>query len=257
MVELPDHASTSQARPDPGASSQHRHEQAHLRSCIVPENKWCSGFRWVLAVRAAQIHEAFCVFDLGSHRGARHDCLRNSCARDLGILSIVIVVIIMEKEIRFFCWLFLFHLRLMEECDVEVLVAPSFRCDAFPPLRKHAEPMRRFAVLRRRSSTTSSRHTDSAKNCMACFRGCWIEMCCRKSSRVLAGLVPFIAWRPPAMVVLVVVTTVEIVPMKRTPSILLRRRIHRVPNLRVMPRCAASVEDGLHQHGRTSPAEWE
>ena len=92
-------------RPDPGASSHHRiigTMQAHLRSCTVPENNWCSGSRWVLAVRAAQIHEAFCVFDLGSHRGARYDCLRNNCARDLGILSIVIVVFIMEKEIRFF-----------------------------------------------------------------------------------------------------------------------------------------------------------
>ena len=120
-------------RPDPGASSHHRiigTMQAHFRSCTVPENNWCSGFRWVLAVRAAQIHEAFCVFDLGSHRGARQDCLRNSCARALGILSIVIVVFIMEKEIRFFWWLFLFHLRPIEECDVEVLVAPSFLCDA-------------------------------------------------------------------------------------------------------------------------------
>ena len=41
--------------------------------------------------------------------------------------------------------------------------------------------MRRFMVLRGRSSTGSSRHPDSAKNCMACclmlcFRGCWIEM---------------------------------------------------------------------------------
>ena len=119
-------------------------------------------------------------------------------------------------------WLFMFHLRLIEECDVEVLVAPSFRCDArvFPPLRKHAEPMRRFVVLRRRSSSALSRPTDSAKNCMACFRGCWIEMCYKKSSRVLAGSVPLVAWHPPAMVVPVVVTTVEIVPMKRTPSIL-------------------------------------
>ena len=65
--------------------------------------------------------------------------------------------------------------------------------------------MRRFVVLRSRSSTTSSRHLDSAKNCMACFRGCWIEMCCKKSSRVLAGPVPLVAWRPPAMVVPVVV----------------------------------------------------
>ena len=74
--------------------------------------------------------------------------------------------------------LFMFHLRLIEECDVEVLVAPSFRCDArvFPPLRRHAEPMRRFVVMRRRSSSALSRHTDSAKNCMAC---CWIEMCCK------------------------------------------------------------------------------
>ena len=174
-----------------------------------------------------------------------------SCARDLGILSIVIVVFIMEKEIRFFWWLFLFHLRPIEECDVEVLVAPIFRCDAraFPPLRKHAEPRRRFVVLRRKSSTALSRHTDSAKNCMACFKSCWIEMCCKKSSRVLAGPVPLIALGPPATVMPVVVTTVEIVPMKRIPSILLRRRIHHVPNLRVMPRCAASVEGGPSQNG--------
>ena len=87
---------------------------------------------------------------------------------------------------------------------------------------------------------------------MACFRGC-----CKKSSRVLAGPVALVAWRPPPMVVPVVVTTVEIVPVKLTPTILLRRRIHRVPNLRVMPRCAASVDGGLHQHGRISLAEWE
>ena len=86
-------------------------------------------------------------------------------------------------------------------------MAPSFRCDArvFPPLRRHAESMRRFVVLRRRSSTTSSRHLDSAKNCMACFKGCWIEMCCKKSSRVLAGPVPLVAWRSPVIVVPVVV----------------------------------------------------
>ena len=164
--------------------------QAHLRSCTVPENNWCSGFRWVLAVRAAQIHEAFCVFDLGRHSGARHDCLRNSCARALGILSIVIVVV-MEDEVRFFWWLFLFRLCLIEEGAIEVLVAPSFRCDArvFPPLRRHAEPMRRFVVLRRRSSSTLSRHTDSAKNCMAC---CWIEMCCKVLYHSLHG--PLQSW---------------------------------------------------------------
>ena len=78
-------------------------------------------------------------------------------------------------------------------------------------------------------------------------------MCCKKSSRVLAGPVPLVAWRPPAMVVPVVVMTVEIVPR---PSCF-KRPIHRVPNLRVMPRCAASVEGGLLQHDRTSLAEWE
>ena len=53
-------------------------------------------------------------------------------------------------------WLFMFHLRLIEECDVEVLVAPSFRCDArvFPPLRRLEELMRHFAVLRRKSSSS-------------------------------------------------------------------------------------------------------
>ena len=118
-------------------------------------------------------------------------------------------------------WLFMFHLRLIEDNDVEVLVAPSFRCDArvFLPLCRHVEPTRRFVVLRRRSSTALSRHTDSAKNCMACFRVCWIEMCSRKSSRVLAGPVPLVARRPPAIVVPVVVR--------------------------------------LHQHGRISLAEWE
>ena len=34
-------------------------------------------------------------------------------------------------------WHIMFHLRLIEEYDVEVLVAPSFRS-----LRRHAEPMR-------------------------------------------------------------------------------------------------------------------
>ena len=82
-------------------------------------------------------------------------------------------------------------------------------------------------------------------------------MCCKKSFRVLAGPALLVAWRPPAMVVPVVVTTVEIVPIKCTPSISFRRRIHRVPNLRVMPRCAASVEDGQNQDGRISLAEWE
>ena len=69
----------------------------------------------------------------------------------------------------------MFHLRLIEECDVEVLVAPSFRCDArvFPPLHKHAEPTRRFVVMRRRSSSALSRH--SAKNCMACC----LMLCCK------------------------------------------------------------------------------
>ena len=52
----------------------------------------------MLAARAAQIQEAFCAFDLGSHRGGRHGCLRNSCARALGILSIVIVVVVIKEK---------------------------------------------------------------------------------------------------------------------------------------------------------------
>ena len=133
----------------PGASSQHRHDAG---APSVLHRVWKQlVLRVSVGACRTRSAETFCVFVLGSHRGARHDCLRNSCARDVGILSIVIVVFIMEKEIRFFCCLFLFHLRLIEECDVEVLVAPSFRCDAraFPPLRRHAEPMRRFVVLRR------------------------------------------------------------------------------------------------------------
>ena len=58
----------------------------------------------MLAVRAAQIQESFCAFDFESHRGERNDCLRNSCARALGILSIVMVV--MENEVHFVWWLF-------------------------------------------------------------------------------------------------------------------------------------------------------
>ena len=46
--------------------------------------------------------------------------------------------------------------------------------------------MRRFMVLRRRSSTASFRHTDSAKNCMACCLMlrlldrdvCWLQLRC-------------------------------------------------------------------------------
>ena len=139
-------------RPEPGASSHHRiigTMQAHLRSRTVPEDNWCSGFRWCLPY------------------AQRRYTKRSACSTwEVAVEHVVA----MEDEVRFFSWLFLFHLRLIEECDVEVLVAPSFRCDdrAFPPLRRHAEPMRRFVVLRRKSSTTSSRHTDSAKNCMAC-----------------------------------------------------------------------------------------
>ena len=68
-------------------------------------------------------------------------------SRALGILSIVIVVVVMEEEVRFLRWLLLLHLRLTEECAIEVLasdsrrkpwclfecareVAPGFRCDA-------------------------------------------------------------------------------------------------------------------------------
>ena len=48
----------------------------------------------------------------------------------LGILSmviVVIVVVIMENDVRFFRWLFLFHLRLIEEWAIEVLVRGSRR----------------------------------------------------------------------------------------------------------------------------------
>ena len=54
-------------------------------------------------------------------------CLRNSCPRALGILSTVIVVVVMEDEVLFLRWLFMFHLRLIEECDVEVLASGSRR----------------------------------------------------------------------------------------------------------------------------------
>ena len=105
--------------------------RAHIQSRIGVKNIWRSGFRCLLAVRAAQVQEAFCAFDLGSHRGERHDCLRNSSARALGILSVVIVlVLIMENEVRFFWWLFLFHLRLTEECAIEGLVPAHGLCKA-------------------------------------------------------------------------------------------------------------------------------
>ena len=196
-------------RPDPGASSHHRHDAGAPfgPAPCLKNNSW---LWWVLAVRAA-----------GS-----------SCS-----------ISVSSKSVTLRCsW---------RQAFVVMLVF-------FPPLRRHAEPMRRFVVLRRRSSSALSRHTDSAKNCMACFRGCWIEMCCKKSSRVLAGPVPLVAWRPPAMVVPVVVTTVEIVPMKRTPSILLQTAGSIV--CRICASCHVarpSVEGGLHQHGRNSLAEWE
>ena len=80
-------------------------------------------------------------------------------ATGVPVLSIVIVVVIMENEVRFFWWLFLFHLRVIEECAIEVLVsgsrrkpwclfgrprevAPSFHCECsrFPPLCRRADP---------------------------------------------------------------------------------------------------------------------
>ena len=155
----------------------------------------------MLAVRAAQIQEAVCACDFGSHCWKRLRCFCNSWLRALGILSILIVVVVKEDEVRFLRRLLLFHLRLIEECAIEVLasgsrrkpwclfecpreVAPGFRCDArvFCTSARACRTqctMRRFMVLRRRSSTASFRHTDSAKNCMArclmlCVRGCWI-----------------------------------------------------------------------------------
>ena len=120
----------------------------------------------MLALRAAQIQEVFCAFDLGSRRGERHECLCKSCARAHGILSIVIVIVLMENEVRFFWWwLFFFQpclikcRFLLKECPMEVLadatrrkqwclfgcsreVAPIPRCDArvFPPLCTRAGP---------------------------------------------------------------------------------------------------------------------
>ena len=181
-------------RPDPGASSSSHHRiiasSARCRRTFGPapclKTIGAQGFGGCLpcAQRRYTKRSACSTWDVTV--GARHDCLRNSCARALGILSIVIVVVVMEDEVRFFWWLFLFRLCLIEEGAIEVLVAPSFRCDArvFPPLRRHAEPMRRFVVLRRRSSSALSRHTDSAKNCMAC---CWIEMRCKVLYHSLHG----------------------------------------------------------------------
>ena len=145
-------------RPDPGASSHHRHDAG------APSVGACR-------TRSADTRSILRV------------CLRNSCARALGILSIVIVVVVMEDEVLFLRWLLLFHLRLIGECDVEVLVAPSFRCDArvFPPLHRHAESTRRFVVMRRRSSSALSRH--SAKNCLACC----LMLCCKVSYHSFRG----------------------------------------------------------------------
>ena len=51
--------------------------QAHLRSCIVPENN--SWLWWIFAVRAAKIQEAFCACDFGSHCRKRLRCFCNNC----------------------------------------------------------------------------------------------------------------------------------------------------------------------------------
>ena len=133
--------------------------QAHLRSCIVPENN--SWLWWMLAVRAAQIQEAFCACDFGSHCRERLRCFCNSCgcfcnscrcfckscSRALGILSTVIVVVVMEDEVLFLRWLLLFHLRLIEECAIEVLASGSrrkpwclFECPREVAPGFHAEP---------------------------------------------------------------------------------------------------------------------
>ena len=122
--------------------------RAHIRSRIGLENNWCSRFRWMLAARAAQIQEAFCACDFGSHCRKRLRCFCNSCRsvcnscgcfckscpRALGILSIVIVVVVMEDEVLFLRWLLLFHLRLIEERPIDVLASCSLR-KALVPLR--------------------------------------------------------------------------------------------------------------------------
>ena len=74
----------------------------------------------------------------------RLGCLCNSCACAFGIISIVTFV--MEDEVRFLWWLLLFHLRLIEECAIEVLAIEKWRQAFivtpvfFPPLYRRAEP---------------------------------------------------------------------------------------------------------------------
>ena len=66
-----------------------------------PENN--AWLRWMLAVRAVKIQEAFCACNFGSHCWKRLGCFCNSCACAFGIISIVTVV--MEDEVRFLWWL--------------------------------------------------------------------------------------------------------------------------------------------------------
>ena len=113
-------------------------------------------------------------------------------------------------------------------------MAPSFRCAArvFPPLHRHAEPMRRFVERRRKSSSALSRHTDSAMNCMAC---CWIEMCCKVLYHSFRGAFHDELGQDGACHGH---GRRDRADEAHRPSCI-KRRIHRVPNLRVMPCCTA------------------
>ena len=170
--------------------------QAHFRSCTVPENN--SRLWWMLAVRAAQIQEAFCASDFGSHCWERLRCFCNSCRsicnscrcfckscpRVLGILSTVpsrCSRVALAASLGA-------SSNVQERWRQAFVVMLGFFSTSAQACRTQCAK-RRFMVLRRRSSTVSFRHTDSAKNCMACclmlcFRGCWIAMSAGCSSAV-------------------------------------------------------------------------
>ena len=175
--------------------------------------------RWVLAVRAAQIHEAFCVFASatvvpvlsGSSAPSSSSSWRmrsvssggSSCSTSVSSKSVTL------------------------RCS-RVALAASLGASSNVLVHVHDAGWV-HVVLRH----IVSRH--SAKNCMACC----LMLCCKVLYHSFRGAFH------------------DELGQDGACHGHGRRRIHCVLNLRVMPCCAASVEGGLHQHGRTSLAEWE
>ena len=97
--------------------------QAHLRSCIGLRT--IHGFGGCLPYAQRRYRKRSARATSAATVGNGSDASATAVPVLYGILSIVTVV--MEDEVRFLWWLLLFHLRLIEECAIEVLASATRR----------------------------------------------------------------------------------------------------------------------------------